>query len=280
MLKKIFNADDFGISQGVNQAIIKAHKEGVLNSTSIMITLKYAPQAIEMAKDMPYLNIGLHGNLTNETAVLSSQEIPLLVDVNSKFKHGFVNLMVLSLLHPKELKRQVKAEIKAQIEKARQAGLQLSHLDSHRHVHMIPIIFKAFMELCQEYNIPRLRVVNENPLSTIKVTQSKEWIKDGGLIKNLVLISCAVCNRLLWGYKSDTYFYSIINTCKLSRDKFNNIQVPDCYQAVEIGIHPGLPEIDKANIADVFDDNILRDWRQKELETLLDKSVEQEFSQS
>ncbi len=278
MLKKIFNADDFGISQGVNQAIVKAHKEGVLNSTSIMITLKYAPQAIELAKDMPELNIGLHGNLTNENAVLLPQEIPLLVDANGKFKHGFVNLAVLSLLHPREFKRQAKAEIKAQIEKARQAGLKLTHLDSHRHIHMIPGIFKAFMELCQEYDIPRLRFVNENPLRTIKSTQSKEWIKDGGLIKNLVLVSCAICNRLLWGYRSDTYFYSIVNTCKLSRDKFQNIQVPNCYQAVEIGIHPGLPEIDKANMADVFDDNILLNWRQKELETLLDKTVEQEFN--
>ena len=66
MVNLIFNADDFGISQGVNQAIYKAHTEGVLNSTSIMITLKFVPEAIELAKKMPDLNIGLHGNLTNE----------------------------------------------------------------------------------------------------------------------------------------------------------------------------------------------------------------------
>lgn len=278
MLKKIFNADDFGISPGVNQAIAKAHKEGVLNSTSIMINLKYAPQALELAGQMPDLNIGLHANLTNEMPVLSRHRIPLLVDERGKFAHGFVDLALLSVLHPRELKRQVKIEVKAQIEKALAAGIKLTHLDSHRHVHMIPGIFKAFLELQQEYKIPRLRFVNENPWLTIKSTKGYEWLKDGGLVKNLVLVSCAMLNKLLWKYKSDTYFYSIINTCKISRDKLKDIKIPAGYQAVEVGIHPGMPSVDREYLADVFDRNILKDWRQKELETLLDKTVEQEFS--
>lgn len=277
MKKLIFNADDFGISQGVNEAIFRAHTEGVLNSTSIMITLKHVPQALDLAKQMPNLNIGLHANLTNENSVLNKEEIPLLVNENGKFKHGFVNLAVLSVLHPKELKNQAKKEIKAQIEKACSCGIKLTHLDSHRHIHMIPAIFKACMELAEEYNIPRLRFVNENPFTTIKQTKSKDWITDGGLIKNLVLISCAVVNKILFGFKSDTYFYSIINTCKITRDKLKSYKVPNAYNVVEIGIHPGLPEIDKQNMADVFDDNILKDYRQKELETLLDKSIAQEF---
>ena len=151
MLKKIFNADDFGISPGVNQAIFKAHTEGVLNSTSIMINLKYAPQAIEMSQQMPNLQIGLHANLTNEYSVLPPHRIPMLVDNTGKFCNGFVNLALLSVLHPKELKRQVKIEVGAQIEKALASGLKLTHLDSHRHVHMIPMIFKAFLELKEEY---------------------------------------------------------------------------------------------------------------------------------
>lgn len=277
MVNLIFNADDFGISQGVNEAIYRAHTQGVLNSTSIMITLKYVPHALELAKQMPNLNIGLHANLTNENSVLPKEEIPLLVGENGKFKHGFVNLAILSVLHPKELKNQAQKEIKAQIEKAISCGIKLTHLDSHRHIHMIPAIFKACMELVEEYNIPRLRFVNENPITTIRQTASKEWLTDGGLIKNLVLIFCAIANKLMFGFKSDVYFYSIVNTCKISRDKLNSYKVPSSYNAVEIGIHPGLPEIDKQNMADVFDDNILKDYRQKELETLLDKTVAKEF---
>ena len=279
MLEKIFNADDFGISRGVNQAIYKAYQEGVLRSTSLMVTLKYAEEAVALSVQMPNLNVGLHANLTNEYAVLSPEQIPLLVDNRGRFKNGFVRLAVLSLLYPRELKRQIKDEIRAQINRAQAWGVQLTHLDSHRHVHMIPFIFKAFMELQEEYQIPRLRFINENPFRTIQSTKSKEWLFDGGLIKNLVLVSCAMANRLLWHYRSDTYFYSIVNTCKISRDKLKNIRIPRGYKAVEIGIHPGMPEIDKQNLADVFDDNILKDYRFRELKTLLDKSVLEEFSQ-
>jgi predicted glycoside hydrolase/deacetylase ChbG (UPF0249 family) len=276
-LKTIFNADDFGISPGVNRAIVQAHTQGCLNSTSLMITLKYAPQAIELARTLPDLHIGLHANLTNEQAVLPHAEIPLLTDENGKFCHGFVDLALLSVLHPIELKRQVKAEIKAQLDKALAAGVKLEHLDSHRHVHMIPLLFKAFMELQQEYGLGRLRFVNERFWRTVRATSVGEGLKDGGLIKNWVLTACAVANRVLWGFRSDTYFYSMVHTCKLSRDKVKNVAVPQEYAAVELGIHPGMPEVDKDYLPDVFDDNILRNWRAKELETLMDKDLAKEF---
>lgn len=275
--KVIFNADDFGISPGVNQAIEKAHKQGVLNSTSIMITLKWAGQAIEMAKSMPKLNIGLHGNLTNQQALLSHNEIPLLTDEYGRFKNGFVSLAILNLLHPKELKRQAKAEIEAQIKRLQACGIKLSHIDSHRHIHMIPAVFKAFYELQTQYSIPRMRFINENPLRTIAQTKSKEWIKDGAWIKSLILSGCAILDKLLYGYKSDTYFYSIINTCKISRDKLQQIKIPHKYNQVEVMLHPGAPEVDKQFMEDVFDDNILKDWRAKEYATLMDQSIENEF---
>ena len=275
--KVIFNADDFGISPGVNQAIEKAHKQGVLNSTSIMINLKWAGQAVDLAKSMPKLNIGLHGNLTNQQAVLTHQEIPLLTDEHGRFKNGFVNLAILNLLHPKELKRQAKAEINAQIKRALACNIKLSHLDSHRHIHMIPAIFGAFYELQKIYNIPRIRFINENPLRSISQTKSKEWIKDGAWIKSLILSACAILDKLIYRYQADTYFYSIINTCKISRDKLHKIKVPKSYEQVEVMLHPGTPEVDKQFIDDVFDDNILQDWRAKELATLIDKAVENEF---
>ncbi len=279
MLKKIFNADDFGISEGVNQAIVTAHTKGALNSTSLMVTMARTEEAVKLSKQMPNLSIGLHANLTNEQAVLPHKDIPLLIDENGRFKNGFVALALLSVLHPKELKRQAKAEIKAQIDKAVGLGVSLSHLDSHRHIHMIPSIFKACLELKAQYAIPRLRFINENPLRTIQTTPTKEWLSDGGLIKSLVLSACAVADKLLFGFRANTYFYSIVNTCKISRDKLRNITVPKGYLAVEVMLHPGMPEVDRAHPEEIFDDNILSPWRTKELETLLDKTIEQEFKQ-
>ena len=268
-LQKIFNADDFGISKGVNAAIVKAHREGILNSASLMINQKYAAEAVKLAKEMPELEMGLHVNLTNEYPAASAQEIPLLVDGQGKLKNGFVNLLLLSFFKPRQLRQQVEIEMRAQIAKYLTTGLPLQHLDSHRHVHMIPQIFKAMRKLQKEFEVPRIRVMNENIFNTLKYNHNKSWLFDGALIKSVLL------RFLCWwnGYKNDVYFYTLMYTCKIAKEQFSGVKIPQGYKAVEIMIHPGMPEIDKQYPEDVWDENILSPYRTVELETLLDKKV-------
>lgn len=268
-LKKIFNADDFGISKGVNAAIVKAHREGILNSASLMINQKYAADAVKLAKEMPELEIGLHVNLTNEYPAAPSRQIPLLVDGQGKLKNGFVNLFLLSFLKPRQLQQQAETEMRAQIAKYLATGLPLQHLDSHRHIHLIPPIFKAMRKLQKEFEVPRIRVMNENIFNTLKYNKNKSWLLDGALIKYVLL------RFLCWwnGYKNDVYFYTLLYTCKIAKEQFNSVKIPAGYKAVEIMIHPGMPEIDRQYMQDVWDDNILSPYRTVELKTLLDKKV-------
>ena len=268
-IKKIFNADDFGISKGVNAAIVKAYREGILNSASLMINQKYADEAVKLAKEMPELEIGLHVNLTNEYPAAPAQKIPLLVDEHGKLKNGFVNLLLLSFLKPRQLRQQAETEMRAQIVKYLATGLPLQHLDSHRHVHMIPQIFKAMRKLQKEFEVPRIRVMNENALNTLKYNKNKSWLFDGSLIKYVLL------RFLCWwnGYKNDVYFYTLLYTCKIAKEQFKGVKIPSGYKAVEIMIHPGMPEIDRQYPQDVWDENILSPYRTVELETLLDKNV-------
>lgn len=268
-LQKIFNADDFGISKGVNAAIVKAHRKGILNSASLMINQKYAAEAVNLAKKMPELEMGLHVNLTNEYPAASAQEIPLLVDGQGKLKNGFVNLLLLSFFKPRQLRLQVEIEMRAQIAKYLTTGLPLQHLDSHRHVHMIPQIFKTMRKLQKEFEVPRIRVMNENIFNTLKYNHNKSWLFDGALIKYVLL------RFLCWwnGYKNDVYFYTLMYTCKIAKEQFSGVKIPQGYKAVEIMIHPGMPEIDKQYPEDVWDENILSQYRTVELETLLDKKV-------
>ena len=268
MIKIIFNADDFGISPGVNQAVFKAHTEGILNSTSLMINQEFAEEAVSMAHKMPDLTIGLHINLTNEKPAALPADIPLFLGTNGKFKNGFVKLLILSLLHPKKLQQQAYVEIKAQIEKYLKTGLKLEHLDGHRHVHMIPVIFKAVKKLQSEYNIPRIRVMNEHLFNTIRQNKGFSYLFDGGIIKYFLLRFLTFFNR----HKEKTYFYTILYTCKLSKAQFNNVKIPPNFDAVEIMIHPGTPEIDRGKKY-VWDDNILSPYRTQELELLLDKTI-------
>lgn len=269
MLKIIFNADDFGISPGVNQSIWRAYHEGILNSTSLMINQEFVPEALEMAKRMPDLTVGLHINLTNERPAADPKDIPHLVGPDGKFKNGFVKLFLLSLVHPKTLYRETKTEIKAQIEKYLATGLALDHLNSHRHVHLIPAIFRAVKELQAEYRVRFVRVMNENAWNTIRQNKSKSWLWDGGLVKYFILRALSFWDRR----EKETYFYTILYTCKIQKDQFQNVVIPRGYQAVEVMIHPGLPEIDRPHPEYVWNPEILKHWRQVEFETLLDPQV-------
>ena len=268
MAKVIFNADDFGISPGVNQAIFKAHTQGILNSTSLMVNQEFVDEAVQMAQKMPDLTVGLHINLTNERPTTNSADIPLLVGTDSKFKNGFVKLLILSFLHPKELQNQAYIEIKAQIEKYLKTGLRLDHLDGHRHVHMIPAIFKAVKQLQSEYTVPRIRVMNENLFNTIRQNRGCSYLFDGGLIKYFLLKFLYYWNHT----QENTYFYTILYTCKLSKNQFQNVKIPSKYNSVEVMIHPGMPEMDKGKDY-VWDNNILSPYRTQELELLLDKEI-------
>lgn len=269
MLKKIFNADDFGMTLGVNDAIKRAYEEGILNSASLMVNQKYAAQAVNMAQNMPNLEMGLHLNLTNEKPAANPAEIPLLVGADGKLKNGFVNLLLLSVLKPKQFRTQVAKEVWAQTQKYLAFGLPLKHIDGHRHVHLIPAVFQEVKKIAEAHQGARIRIMNENIFNTIRQNKSKSWLFDGGVIKYIIL------RLLTWwnGYKSDTYFYTILYTCKLSKAQFENVRIPQGYKAVEVMIHPATPDIDRAHLADVWDESVLSPYRTQELEVLLDKNV-------
>lgn len=271
--KIIFNADDFGISLGVNAAIKKAYVDGILNSASLMVNQKYAKDAVGLAAQMPDLKLGLHVNLTNEMPTTDPKEIPLLTGKDGKFKNGFLKLLLLSIFKSKALKKEIETETEAQILKALKMGVQIEHIDSHRHVHMIPLIFEVFLKLKQKYNINRIRTINEFALMTLKTNKDKRFLFDGGLIKYFLLKFFYFLN----GYQSKTYFYTMLYTCKLSRDHFEKVLIPRGYDDVEIMIHPSMTEIDQQNTNDIFDQNVLSTWRDKELKTLLDKKILNHF---
>ena len=273
MGKVIFNADDFGISRGVNEAGCQAYHKGILNAASLMVNQKYAPQAVALAKKMPNLDLGLHVNLTNEYPAEKPEKIPLLVGQDGKFKNGFLKLLLLSFFKPRQLQQQARFEIEAQILKAKEMGADIKHLDGHRHVQMIPVLFDVFEELRLKYHMPHLRIMNECALLTLKTNKSFGFLLDGALIKYFLLRILTFLN----GAKSETYFYTMLYTCKLSRKHFEKVLVPQGFERVEVMIHPNITQIDKQNESEIFDKNVLSIWRDKEFETLLDKSLISHF---
>lgn len=153
----IVNGDDFGISSGVNRAIIEAHQRGVLTSTSLMVAGLAFDEAVALAHDNPKLAVGLHLVLGRGQAVLPREQIPHLVDSNGNFSDR-VNLAGLRYHLSPGARRELPLEIRAQLEKFRSTGLQLSHVDGHVDMHLNPVALHTLVELAEEFNIKVIRL--------------------------------------------------------------------------------------------------------------------------
>lgn len=267
MKKIIINADDFGASKGTNQAIIEGSKNGIINSTSIMINLL---QLDEESKEFIHntdIDLGLHLNLTNGYSVSNKENIPLLANKNGRFKNGFVSLFFLSIIHPIKFKEQIEIEINAQIEKYKSLNIKLSHIDGHRHVHMIPTIFNVIKKLSKKHNIDRIRIINENIFYTAKYDKDYSFLFNGNIIKYLILKFFYYVNF----YKTNTYFYSILHTGKIFKEKVEKIKIPEKYENLEIMVHPNVEGVD--NYDEVFDKNIVSKNRIEEMKMVTDKKI-------
>ena len=156
----IVNADDFGISEEVNEAVIRAYREGVLTSTSLMVTGAAFAQAVELAKVNPGLAVGIHLVTVVGQSVLPHSEIPMLVDEKGNFSNNPA-LAGLKYYFSPQARRELRKELAAQFEKFHSTGLRLSHIDGHLHLHVHPVIFRAALELGVKYGARRMRVPSE-----------------------------------------------------------------------------------------------------------------------
>jgi chitin disaccharide deacetylase len=159
-LRLIINADDFGVSEEVNEAVIRAYKEGVLTSTSLMVTGAAFDQAVKLAKQNPGLSIGIHLVTVVGKSVLSHSEIPHLVNREGNFSNN-PTVAGLKYYFSPSARRELRKELSAQFEKFHSTGLPLSHIDGHLHLHVHPVIFKAALELGARYGTRRMRVPEE-----------------------------------------------------------------------------------------------------------------------
>jgi predicted glycoside hydrolase/deacetylase ChbG (UPF0249 family) len=140
----IINADDFGFTCDVNAGIVEAHRQGVLTSTTLMANGEAFDDAVRLAKETPSLDIGCHLVLVQGRSLVTGQEFP----------------QKLSQIYLSLAKGQVHVydELRAQIEKILAAGIQPTHLDSHKHTHIVPSVFRTVIRLAEEFGIPFVRL--------------------------------------------------------------------------------------------------------------------------
>ena len=152
----IVNADDFGQSHSINEAVIRAHREGILTSASLMVNEEGFKEAIALAKENPRLGVGLHLTLVLGHSTLAPEKIPGLVDSQRQFRDQPIRAGVC-YFSQRDLRPQLRAEIEAQFEKFRSTGLRLDHVNGHLHFHLHPTIFNILMEQARHLKITHLR---------------------------------------------------------------------------------------------------------------------------
>jgi hopanoid biosynthesis associated protein HpnK len=158
--RAIISADDFGLSEAVNEGIERAHRAGILSTASLMVAGPAAADAVRRARRLPGLNVGLHLVLVEGAAALPPSDIPLLVAQDGQFASDQTRLGVRYFLAP-GARRQLRAEIAAQFRAFAATGLRLDHANAHKHMHLHPTVGRLLLEEGRTHALPAVRVPEE-----------------------------------------------------------------------------------------------------------------------
>lgn len=156
MRRLIINADDFGLTAGVNRGILEAHRAGPVTSTTLMANGHAFAEAARLASAEPRLSVGCHIVLVDGEPLLPPQEIPTLAGEGPGFRGSVVDFARAALgkrIRPEE----IVAEASAQIRKLQQHGVTVSHLDTHKHVHIFPPVLAPLLQAARACGVPAVR---------------------------------------------------------------------------------------------------------------------------
>ena len=153
----IINADDFGLTPGVNRAIAELHQAKALTSATLMATGAAFEDAIAIAHANPALGVGCHIVLTDGTPASPPQSIPTLLGPDGKnFRPSLVDF-IQALLRGKVSEEDIQREALAQIQKLQRAGINVTHLDTHKHTHLFPAVTRSLLRIAERCSIPAIR---------------------------------------------------------------------------------------------------------------------------
>ena len=156
MKRLVVTADDFGASPEVNDAVERAHRDGILTAASLMVAGNAAADAVALARTLPTLGVGLHVVLVDGRPVLPADRIPALVDATGKFRTDMTRAGVTIFTSP-AARRQLAAEVEAQFAAFAATGLALDHVNAHKHFHLHPTIAGTILKVGRRLGMRAVR---------------------------------------------------------------------------------------------------------------------------
>ena len=176
MSRLIVNADDFGLTAGVNRAILELHKAGFLTSTTLMARASATGGAIELARTSPLLGVGCHIVLVDGEPALPPARIPSLVRGSSGRFGSSLGQFLVRLFAGRIRAAEIEAEAAAQIEVLQSKGIKLTHVDTHKHTHMFPAVLRPVLRAARAAGIRAVRNPFE-PVWAVRATAGASWAR-------------------------------------------------------------------------------------------------------
>ena len=163
MRRFIVNADDFGMTPGINRAIVEAHQQGIVTSATLMANARAFDDAVEKAQRVaahkaPF-SVGCHVVLLDGEPLSPAGRIPTLLERSNgavRFRDQ-LSRFALAALRGKLNPLEVEAEAAAQLQRLQQAGIILSHFDTHKHAHMFPSVLRPLLRAAKALRVPAVR---------------------------------------------------------------------------------------------------------------------------
>jgi len=269
----IVNADDLGWSEGVNRGIAEAHRHGIVTSTSVLANGAAFVLAVELARTTPGLGVGVHLNLSDGPPAAEPETVTSVLSDSGEFAGSPESLLLRIARRSVDL-GEVEREWDAQISKVREAGISPTHLDGHKHVHMLPGLFEIALRLAKRHEIPAVRVAHEESslrtaLAAGRYQNAGIVIKQGVQARGLKLLAPdarEMAERA--GIATADYFCGIAQTGELTREGLERLLRALPEGTTELMVHPGY-----------LDDALkksptrLRESREEELRILTDTGV-------
>jgi hopanoid biosynthesis associated protein HpnK len=270
MKRLIVNADDFGYTRSVNLGIVRVFLEGIVTSTTIMANGAAFNDAVEHAKANPELGIGCHLVLVGGQSVAAAKNISSLADAEGNLPATLpvlVKKLSAGAIKPEE----IAVELRAQISKAISAGIQPTHLDSHKHTHSHPRVMEQVARVAEEFGIRRIRKPFEDFGSLIALAfrnGSRWWSRNATAI--LAHAAAPAFRRIIHDHHLVTpeHFWGVAATGTLNRGAILSMISSMPEGVSELMCHPGHcdRELEQSNTR-------LKQEREWELEALIEPGV-------
>jgi predicted glycoside hydrolase/deacetylase ChbG (UPF0249 family) len=269
----IVNADDLGWTDGVNRGILEAFHHGIVTSTSLLANGAAFTGGVEAARSAPGLGVGVHLNLSDGPPTADRELVTTLLNNDGDFAGGPESLL-LRRARGGLLLSEVESEWDAQIQKVRDAGIAPTHLDGHKHVHMLPGFFEIALRLAKRHEVGAIRLALE--ASSLRAALSSGSNQNAGVVlkqgvqaRGLKLLARDAREQAeRAGISTADYFCGIAQTGELTRDGVEQFvkSLPD--GTTELMCHPGYMDSALQQTA-----TRLQNSRQTELQILTDAGI-------